>query len=106
MKIWETIILQFHSYVLHVYGNVVFSYKMVLWMVKDAKLEKGVTRLLLSCWALKCLHMLHKEQIMKLTLPEPPLETSKKIMLYFLNDLYLIIYDFSYMLYSALIRKE
>lgn len=30
MKIWETIILQFHSYVLHVYGNVVFSYKMVL----------------------------------------------------------------------------
>lgn len=79
MKIWETIILQFHSYVLHVYGNVVFSYKMVLWMVKDAKLEKGVTRLLLSCWALKCLHMLHKEQIMMLTLPEPPLKLQRKL---------------------------
>lgn len=56
---------------------------MVSWMVKHAKFDKEVTRPLLSRWALKCLHMQHEEQIMKLTLPELPLETSKQIILYF-----------------------
>lgn len=58
-------------------------------MVKHTQFEKEVSRPFLCRWALKCLHMQHKEQIMKLTLPEPPLETSKQIILYFLNGLHL-----------------
>lgn len=41
MKIWETIILQFHSYVLHVYGNVVFFYKWFYEWLKMPSWRKG-----------------------------------------------------------------
>ena len=44
--------------------------------------------------------MQYKEQIRTLTLPEPPLETSKKIILYFLNDEHLKFMVFPHAIFS------